>query len=306
MNIIEAKPILNEEQIDNLEGKFIDETFLKYPVIKDDTMVKNEKGETLLVFLKNKIPHNVCHQAYKVFRKAATPTSNRATAAGPLPSTLKEGDKFAGGTVGKIVGNRFHVLKKDGTLSNSARGMEVKSGIIGYADRYPRIPFCRTTEFTRRYFEEYKQTLPYLNYIAKLFKKHIPERYEPQKKAWEETNPDFRIPETPFTTITVNKNFRTACHYDAGDLKEGFGNLAVLQAGEYTGAYTIIPKYGVGVDVRSCDVSFFDVHELHGNTEIVKKGNAERISIIAYYRNKMRECGSSIEELERAKNARQL
>jgi len=45
---------------------------------------------------------------------------------------------------------------------------------------------------------------------------------------------------------------------------------------------------------------------LHGNTEIKTKGNAERISIIAYYRNKMRECGSSIEELERAKNVREL
>ena len=303
MNIIEAKPILDETQIKSLEGKFIDETYLKHSVINQDTIVKNEKGETLLVFLKNKIPKNICHQAYKVFRKAATLTSNRATAAGPLPNSLKIGDKFDGGRIGKIEGNRFYVLKKDGTLSNSARGVQVKSGIMGYSDRYSRIPFCRTTEFTRRYFEEYKQTLPYLNYISKLFKEYIPERYKPQKKAWEDTHKDFKIPETPFTTITVNKNFRTACHYDAGDLKEGFGNLAVLQAGEYTGAYTIIPKYGVGIDVRSCDVSFFDVHELHGNTEIKTKGNAERISIIAYYRNKMRKCGSSIQELERAKNA---
>lgn len=304
MNIIEAKPILTEEEINSLEGTFLDESYLKFPVIQSDTIVKNEKGETLLVFLKNKIPANICHDAYKVFRVAANQlTNNRSQAAGPLPENLKIGDKVDGITVGKISGNRFYAIKKDGTLSNSGASKSVHSAIVGYADRYPRIPYCRSTEFTRRYFEEYKKTLPYIKYIADLFKKYIPERYEPQKKAWERTHSDFRIPESPFTTITVNKNFRTACHYDAGDLREGFGNLAVLQAGEYSGAYTIIPKYGVGFDVRSCDVSFFNVHELHGNTELKTIGNAERISIIAYFREKMVDCGSAAEELKRVKYA---
>ena len=116
------------------------------------------------------------------------------------------------------------------------------------------------------------------------------------------TSKDFYIKGTVFTTITINKNFRTAIHTDKGDLKEVFGNLGVLQAGDYTGAYTILPKYGVGVDVRSCDIAFFDVHELHGNTEIKPIGNAERISIVAYFREKMTECGSAEEELERIKN----
>tara|TARA_R100001440_G_scaffold956_3_gene3198 strand:- start:11716 stop:12633 length:918 start_codon:yes stop_codon:yes gene_type:complete len=304
MNTIEVEPILTDAEIDALEGNFLDESYLKYPVINEDTIVKNEKGETLLVFLKNKIPANICYDAYKVFRIAALQvTSNRSQAAGPLPPELKIGDKVDGMTVGKISGNRFYPVKKDGTISNSGKSKEVNSGIVGYADRYPRIPYCRTTEFTRRHFDDYKKTLPYIKYIADLFKKYIPERYEPQKRAWEKTHEDFRIPESPFTTITVNKNFRTACHYDAGDLKEGFGNLGVLQAGEYSGAYTIIPKYGVGVDVRSCDVSFFNVHELHGNTAIKPIGNAERISIIAYFREKMTECGSAADELERVKYA---
>ena len=48
MNIIEVKPILTEEEINNLEGNFLDESFMKYPPINEDTIVKNEKGETLL------------------------------------------------------------------------------------------------------------------------------------------------------------------------------------------------------------------------------------------------------------------
>ena len=302
MRTIEVNPVLTDEQIRQLHGNFLNESYLKYPVINSDTIVKDENGETLLVFLKNVIPQNIAFEAYKSFRKATYLSNNRGQAAGPLPPELKMGDKIDGLTVGKIQGNRFYPLKKDGTLSNSPKAKAVYSSIVGYADRYSRIPYCRTTEFTRKYFDEYKKTLPYVKYIGDLFARYIPERYEAQKKAWDNTHVDFKIPQTPFTTITVNKNFRTACHYDAGDLKEGFGNLGVLQAGDYKGAYTIIPKYGIGVDVRSCDVAFFDVHELHGNTEIKPIGNAERISIVAYFREKMTECGSAAEELERIKN----
>ena len=39
-----------------------------------------------------------------------------------------------------------------------------------------------------------------------------------------------------------------------------------------------------------------------GNTEIKTIGNAERISVVCYFRKKMTECGSSKEELERIKN----
>ena len=302
MNIIEAKPVLSNEQIKELHGNFLNESYLKYPIINTDTIVKNEKGEILLVFLKNVIPNDISHEAYKVFRKAVTVSNNRGQAAGPLPPELKTGDKIDHLTVGKIQGNRFYPLRKDGTLSNSPKARSVYSSIIGYADRYARIPYCRTTEFTRKFFDEYKKSLPYIRFIGKKFKEYVPERYEAQKKAWENTHQDFKIQETPFTTVTLNKNFRTACHYDKGDLPEGFGNLAVLEGGEYSGGYTLLPRYGVGVDVRSCDLSLFNVHELHGNTEIKTIGNAERISVVCYFRKKMTECGSSQEELERIKN----
>jgi len=48
----------------------------------------------------------------------------------------------------------------------------------------------------------------------------------------------------------------------------------------------------------------FDVHELHGNTEIKSKQPYERISVICYYREKMIDCGTAEEELNRIKNAR--
>ena len=45
MNIIEVKPILTDAEINSLEGNFLDESYMKYPVINQDTIVKNENTE---------------------------------------------------------------------------------------------------------------------------------------------------------------------------------------------------------------------------------------------------------------------
>ena len=76
----------------------------------------------------------------------------------------------------------------------------------------------------------------------------------------------------------VNKN--------GGDFKEGYGNLTVLEKGDYTGGYTVFPQYGVGVNVRQGDFLAMDVHEWHANTEInLLSSKSERISFICYLRN---------------------
>tara|TARA_R110000765_G_scaffold387202_2_gene479309 strand:+ start:804 stop:1715 length:912 start_codon:yes stop_codon:yes gene_type:complete len=296
MNIINVKTKLDKGGIKAITGKFIDESYIKYPLISENTSVYNEHGELLLVFLKNIVPFKLAKQAYPFLRKASIPSGNRGMAAGDL-SDYKVGGKIDGLTVGKIDNNRFYPLKKDGTLSNSPKSKQVASGIIGYMDRYARMPYCRATALTYEFFDEYKKTLPYIRYISAMFEKYVPEKYEIQKEYWEKINKDFRIDKTAFTTVTVNKNFRTSCHFDKGDYKNGFGNLSVLESGSYSGAYTVIPKYGIAVDVRNCDICFFNVHELHGNTELITKGLAERVSVVCYTRSKMIKCGSAEEEL---------
>lgn len=303
MRTITVKPVLTDEQVKDLEGKYLDESYITH-LCNEDTIVRKEDGQPLAVFVKNCIPGNIAEDAYHSLRKAVAKSNNRGQAAGPLPPDTKVGDKIDGMTVGKIVagGNRFIPLKKDGTLSNSPKAKAVYSSIIGYSDRYARIPYCRTTEFTFKHFEKYKKALPYIQFISQKFKEYLPERWANQKKQWDETNDDFKIHNSVFTTVTVNKNFRTACHYDNGDLPEGFGNLTVLKTGDYKGGYTVLPKYGVAVDVNNCDLALFDVHELHGNTKIEADKPYERISVVCYFRKNMIKCGSAIEEEIIAKN----
>jgi hypothetical protein len=83
-------------------------------------------------------------------------------------------------------------------------------------------------------------------------------------------------------------NFQTTVHTDKGDDEEGFGNLAVIEKGKYTGGETCFPQYGLGVDVRTGDIIYMDVHQPHGNLPInLESKDAERLSIVCYLRKKI-------------------
>ena len=188
-----------------------------------------------------------------------------------------------------------HVCKT--TYANS-----VMSGIAGWFDRYPRIPYGRATSFTEQNKEKFEMAYPFLQHLAKGFKDLLPWRYENQMKAARQMDPRFLVPETPFTTVTVNKTFRTAAHYDAGDLNEGLSNLLVLSNnGNYSGGYLVAPEYRVAVNVRPGDLLLINNHEvMHGNTPIeLLDDQAERVSLVVYFREKMLELGSWEYEITR-------
>lgn len=301
MKKLRLQPILSDKETDNLLGTFITPNYIKHH-INNDTEVYNEKDELLCVFKKNAVSKKILDDSRFAFRKSSTKTNNRGMAGGDLSKLYKVGDRLEGRIIGAINGTRYQAKLNDGTLSKTSHALPVNSGIIGFSDRYPRIPYCRTTAFTQKYFKEFTSTIPYIKEVNKFFAEYATKQYKIQKAFAENTSKDFVIEDTAFTTVTVNKNFQTACHRDAGDLKEGFGNLGVLSRGKYEGYITVIPKYGVGLDLDDGDLALFDVHEVHGNTAPKKITYYERISIVCYYREKMLYCGSKQYELDRAKS----
>ena len=179
-------------------------------------------------------------------------------------------------------------------ISVTTYGTPVNSGIAGWFDRYPRIPYGRATSYTRDNFEKFKMSFPFLQQLAVGFKDLLPERYSNQMSAASKLDSRYLVPETPFTTITVNKTFRTAAHYDAGDLTTGLSNLLTLSNdGKYTGGYLIAPEYRLAVNPRPGDLLLINNHEvMHANTPIVCEEGSERISLVVYFREKMLELGS--------------
>jgi len=195
-------------------------------------------------------------------------------------------------------------------VSNTTYANQVLSGIAGFFDRYPRIPWGRATSYTENHRDVYEKCYPFMRKLSSEFQRLLPERYGVQYEAAAQLDPRFRVAgeDTPFTTVTVNKNFRTSAHRDAGDLHAGFSNLSVIAKDkEWEGGYLVLPEYRVAINIRPGDLLLINNHDgIHGNTELVPpKGKAledmERISLVCYFREKMLELGSwEYEELRRA------
>ena len=178
-------------------------------------------------------------------------------------------------------------------VSQTNYAKSVFSGVAGWFDRYPRIPFGRATSYTRDEPEKFALSFPFLQSLDRGFKELLPWRWGNQRAAADKLDPRFLVPETVFTTITVNKTFRTACHRDAGDLDNGLSNLLVVGSGNYTGGYLVFPEYRIAVNVRPGDLLLVNNHEIiHANTEIVlDTPDAERISLVCYFREAMLDLG---------------
>jgi hypothetical protein len=183
----------------------------------------------------------------------------------------------------------------DRYVSDTTYANAVHSGIAGWFDRYPRIPYGRATSYTQNNYDKFKMAFPFLQTLNRGFKELMPWRWSNQKQAADKIDSRFLVPETVFTTVTVNKTFRTACHRDAGDLDTGLSNLLVLSNnGNYSGGYLVFPEYRIAVNVRPGDLLLVNNHEvIHGNTPIELHDDvAERISLVCYFREKMLELGS--------------
>jgi hypothetical protein len=166
--------------------------------------------------------------------------------------------------------NLVHLLiKKDGGVSKMKVNNQVASNPIGFyeaSNNFSKLP-CRLTHFTRTNFEKYNEGLCFIKEIDNQFKKLVPESYKKQLDR-ANTKSHLKIPGTCFSTITINRNFRTAQHRDAGDFSGGFGNLSVIKRGKYHGGYTAFPQFGIAVDVDTGDFLAMDVHQWHCNTEL--------------------------------------
>jgi hypothetical protein len=235
-------------------------------VIDDDADVYTEDGKLLLRFRKKVLPQEKTELFYdNVIDFAKHVSSNRGNATGSEKRNVRENPKVMSNIFGYF--DRWSPSQK----------------VIFRKARIKPIVDVRECRFNRDYPEKYKKTIPLIQEIDKMYKKLTPEYYKLQRKKANQTH--FKIPGTSFTTITTNINFQTTIHCDKGDDIEGFGNLAVIEHGAYTGGETCFPQYGVGVNVRNGDALFMDVHEPHGNLPINKKTeDTTRLSIVCYLR----------------------
>lgn len=175
-------------------------------------------------------------------------------------------------------------------ISDTNYAQSVMSGIAGYFDRYPRIPYGRETSYTEKNREKFALSYPYLQKLNSQFRELIPGRWKAQNEQANRLDDRFRIDGTVFTTLTVNHNWRTACHRDAGDLTTGFSNICGITGPDgkgWRGGQFILPEFRIAINLQPGDMLLVNNHEgIHGNDELIGDDN-DRMTIVAYFREKM-------------------
>lgn len=279
MKIYKLKKKLTDKKAESLKGKYLNEK--NYDIlITEDADGYDNNGNLLFKFRKKAIPEEILKLGVDSFKDSIELTESRGLASG---STHKR-------------------IRKDGSVSNITVGNKVESGSVGYMDSSAMIKYCRKTAFAKKYFDKFKQGIPFVEFIDKKYKELCPEHYAKQYAIAKGTNKNYVISDTAFTTVTVNKNFRTAVHQDSGDFPDGFGNLIAYREGEWTGGYFCLPQYKVAIDLQNTDILFVDVHKFHGNTDFINKDeDFLRISFVLYYREYMYKCSQPKEELHKIK-----
>ena len=236
-------------------------------IIDDDADVYNEEGKLLIRFRKNKLKKDNIKDFYdNVINFATISTSNRGSASGSKSKNIYDNPKIMTNIIGY-----FDKLSPKQKFAFKNKGIKL-----------PKLT-VRETRFLIDYPEKFQKLVPLIKEIDKFYEEYIPENYGKQKKKANQT--PFHIANTAFTTITTNVNYQTTVHTDKGDDAEGFGNLVVIEHGKYKGGETCLPQYGIGIDVRTGDVLYMDVHEAHGNLPIeLETKDAKRLSIVCYLR----------------------
>lgn len=306
------KKKMTDEQIEAKEGHYFDEDDVDKIYDEDiDIYTEDENGNKKLLakLRKSVIDPEIVKTGWEGFWITAAPSRNRGAAAGPIDINGKYWKK-------RNPTNVQGHFAKDG---NMRVNNNVFSSVLGYFDATPfmKLP-CRLTSYTMRFWKNYNHGLPFIRAIDSCFKALVPDRYALQKKAAEE-KPLLHITGTSFSSVTINRNFRTALHRDAGDFREGYGNLSVIERGAYHGGYTLFPQYRIGFNIRTGDFLAMDVHEWHCNTKLYetdadKKENESlpkihkddpetgtlgsdkpfsRVSFVCYLREKLRKCNNS-------------
>jgi hypothetical protein len=273
---IRVRSRIPQDELKEKVGKIITEK--DYNVrLTGPTKVTLPNGKPLVIYLPKALEGDVVDKAYDILHTIKERTDNRKLASG-APSYKRQ---------------------------KRIRGKPVMSSLIGSVDPMGQTPYCRTTAWTGRHTEQFAECYPVFDKIAQLFNQYVPDRYANQMARAKATAPEWMVGETPYTTMTVNNTYPTGVHKDAGDLETGFSCLAVWRRGQYSGGHLTFPEYRISVDMQDGDLLLMDAHEWHGNTELfLESDDAERISLVLYYRTEMMACGTLEDEAAKERAAK--
>jgi len=306
--------LCTDDELKEIEGTYLDDEWVLHEIDTDCDIYDSATDELVCCFRKKRVAPALTALALDTLAPLAVASRGRGSAAGPVDPNSKYWAKR------KLINTKGHstgYLKADGTPSKMRVNNQVGSIALGFFDKTKALGVdkpCRLTYHTAAALEKYRAGLPFIDELDRWYKKVNPEKHKIQLDR-ANTHWKYKIRQTAFSTVTVNRTFRTAVHKDKGDFG-GWATLSVVEHGRYRGGLFVLPAFGIGINIRQGDVLVANVHEYHANTPIwTTKEDDEyndalperfkidknvgtlgldqkysRISFVCYLRSKLTEC----------------
>ena len=255
--------LISDEECLQLKGEFIHDGYILNTIDYDCDIYDMDTKQFICSFRKRRL--KTSQYAWDHYKDLAIISRGRGASAGPIQ---KDSPYWKRRELTKTKGYSTSYMVK-GKQSKMRVNNPVASNPIGFFEGTKSLGIdkpCRLTFHTANNLDKYEGGKPYLHELDRWYKKLRPVEH---KRQLDRANlqPKFKIDHTAFSTITINRNFRTALHQDAGDYG-GIAVLSCLEYGKYRGGLFTILAYGIGINLRQDDILVADVHQFHSNTEI--------------------------------------
>ncbi len=284
----------NDDELNGMLADFVEKKDMEH-YVNETHIGYDENGEILFYFIKNFFSTDEIDVIMPTIEKASTfiVSLGRGHAAGKLDMSQPLWAKGLKDV--KLKEHNYHnkyTLNPEG-ISNRKYKLNnpVYSNLVGYYEKplvnYKKTiktqPRCRQTQFTARHKDIYSKIIPYMERISCEMAAKLPAHYGKQNQFIQKHRE--RIGQSCYSTITINKNFRTAIHIDKGDFKDGIGTITT--AGDFEGGEFCLVDYKVAINVKPTDLLFVNVHKHHANLPF----EGTRYSMVSYVRENIKKCG---------------
>tara|TARA_R110000772_G_scaffold105833_1_gene207641 strand:- start:797 stop:1492 length:696 start_codon:yes stop_codon:yes gene_type:complete len=200
-------------------------------VINESRIGYKENGDILFVFVKGAIKkENIPNYINAIKSNAKTKTKNRGTASGvavvnkfPKDAVSLCKEDGSDTTNKRLVSVRYK--RADGSVCGRCQSNAVRCGCAGYFDAVAGLP-CRMVGWSTNNPKRHNLLEELCEEIGNAHKENEPKSYAFQLS---KSHKDYLMGDSPYSTLTLNYDFRTACHIDRGDLKNSLSTLTILE-----------------------------------------------------------------------------
>ncbi len=226
---INATDCRTDVECDSLKGTYMGNDSYE-TIISEDCDLFCE-GVPIFKFRKNPFHKETLKRAWDNCKYMAKASRGRGASAGPIDP---ESVYWKKREIYKMNKWRASYMVKDRTTGEMKQSKmqvnnEVASQPIGYYGKTKGLGSdlpCRLSHYTKTHMKDFENAIPFFRAIGDNYKDLLPDQYNCQMERAKVN--DYHIHETPFSTITINRNFRTALHKDSGDYG-GWACLSVLE-----------------------------------------------------------------------------